>query len=218
MKVTAENKSESIASALGLLVLDVQKPDGSVQSTGYSFESPIAWTGPGAEAGAGSAADMSLPLALVFAFLGGLILNVMPCVLPVLVMKALSFMKQGASEARERRRDALVLYRRRLGGVHRSYRQPVGAACRGSAVGWGFQLQSPMFVAMLAYVMLALGLNLSGVFVVGGNFGVGQSLASKPGASGAFFTGLLAVVVAAPCTGPFMGAVIGFTLTQPAPP
>jgi thiol:disulfide interchange protein DsbD len=84
----------------------------------------------------------------------------------------------------------------------------------GSAIGWGFQLQSPAFVAVLAYVMLALGLNLSGVYILGRTFGVGQSLAQKSGAAGAFFTGLLAVVVATPCTVPFMGTAVGFALTQ----
>jgi thiol:disulfide interchange protein DsbD len=142
------------------------------------------------------------------------VLNVMPCVLPVLVMKAMSFMSRGSHDAGALRRDGLAY----TAGVMVTFGVLVGALlalrAAGDAVGWGFQLQSPAFVAALAYVMLALGLNLSGVFNVGGSFGVGQELAAKGGTTGAFFTGLLAVVVATPCTAPFMGTAIGFALTQ----
>jgi thiol:disulfide interchange protein len=209
--VAAEKKSETIANAAGLLVVEREAPGGGVTKVGYSFDSPISWTGPAA---GGKAAETSFALALLFAFLGGIILNVMPCVLPVLVMKAMSFIKQGSSSAAERHKDALFY----TAGVLAAFTALVGTLIilrtAGAAIGWGFQLQSPVFVAIIAYVMLLLGLNLSGVFVVGGNFGMGQSLASKPGAMGSFFTGLLAVVVAAPCTGPFMGTAVGFALTQ----
>lgn len=209
--VAAEKKSETIANAAGLLVLERTAPGGGTTKVGYAFDSPISWTGPAA---GGEAAETSFALALLFAFIGGIILNVMPCVLPVLAMKAMSFIKQGASSARERQKDALFY----TAGVVAAFTTLVGSLtalrAAGAAIGWGFQLQSPMFVAVLAYVMLALGLNLSGVFVIGGNFGMGQSLASKPGATGSFFTGLLAVVVATPCTVPFMGTAVGFALTQ----
>ena len=209
--VTAEKKSETIANAAGLLVVERTAAGGGTTKVGYSFDSPISWTGPGA---GGEAGETSFALALLFAFLGGIILNVMPCVLPVLVMKAMSFIKQGTSSAAERRKDALFY----TAGVLAAFTALVGSLialrAAGAAIGWGFQLQSPVFVAIIAYVMLLLGLNLSGVFVVGGNFGMGQSLTSKPGATGSFFTGLLAVVVAAPCTGPFMGTALGFALTQ----
>lgn len=211
--VVAEKKSETITDAKGLLVMERDAPGGGVAKVGYYFDSPIAWTGPGA--GGAQAPDMSFALALLFAFLGGIILNVMPCVLPVLTMKAMSFIKQSGASTAERRKDALFY----TAGVLAAFTALVGSliALRagGAAIGWGFQLQSPVLVAVLAYVMLLLGLNLSGVFVVGGNFGMGQSLTTKPGATGSFFTGLLAVVVAAPCTGPFMGAALGFAMTQP---
>ncbi|MBX7197858.1 MAG: thioredoxin family protein [Rhodospirillaceae bacterium] len=210
--VAAEKKSETITDAQGLLVVERTAPGGGTAKVGYYFDSPIVWTGPAAS---GETANMSFALALVFAFLGGIILNVMPCVLPVLVMKAMSFIKQSGVTAAERQKDALFY----TAGVLAAFTALVGGliALRagGAAIGWGFQLQSPAFVVVIAYVMLLLGLNLSGVFVVGGNFGMGQSLASKPGATGSFFTGLLAVVVAAPCTGPFMGAAVGYALTQP---
>ena len=85
----------------------------------------------------------------------------------------------------------------------------------GEDAGWGFQLQSPLSVAILAYVLTLVGLNLSGIFQVGGSVqGAGQDLASRGGLVGTFFTGVLAVVVAAPCTAPFMGAAMGFAFTQ----
>jgi thiol:disulfide interchange protein DsbD len=206
--IQAAPKSEKFADGKGILVLTNQ----SGERQGFAFASPIVWTGPAAGSAASS---LSLAVALMFAFLGGIILNVMPCVLPVLAMKALSFVQQGAAQAAERRRDAFAY----TAGVVVAFTALIGGllALRGagSAIGWGFQLQSPAFVTVLSYVMLALGLNLSGVYVLGRTFGVGQSLAQKSGAAGSFFTGLLAVVVAAPCTGPFMGAALGFALTQP---
>lgn len=156
-------------------------------------------------------------LVLLLAFGGGLILNLMPCVFPVLSLKALSVMKVQDQAAAEHRRHALAY----TAGVVLSF---VGAAAvliglraGGAALGWGFQLQSPLFVGLLVYVMLALGLSLSGVVHFGMSWmGAGQSLASRPGLSGSFFTGVLAVVVASPCTAPFMGTALGYALTQPA--
>jgi thiol:disulfide interchange protein len=157
---------------------------------------------------------MPIGLAILFAFLGGIILNAMPCVLPVLFMKAISFMGRATTDAGELRRDGLAY----TAGVMVAFGLLVGALlgfrAGGSAIGWGFQLQAPAFVAVLAYVMLAIGLNLSGVFTITGGMGAGQGLTMRKGPSGAFFTGLLAVVVATPCTAPFMGAAIGFALTQ----
>jgi thiol:disulfide interchange protein DsbD len=115
------------------------------------------------------------------------------------------------------RRDAVIY----LAGVVTAFTVLVGVllALRsaGGAVGWGFQLQNPIVVAVLANVMLALGLSLSGVFIIGGEIaGLGQDLTSRAGGWGSFFTGVLAVVVATPCTAPFMGVALGFALTQPA--
>jgi thiol:disulfide interchange protein DsbD len=88
----------------------------------------------------------------------------------------------------------------------------------GAEIGWGFQLQEPVFVMLMAYLMFVIGLNFSGVFEIGGAFaGAGGRLAARQGLAGAFFTGALAAVVATPCTAPFMGAAIGFAVTQPAP-
>jgi len=177
---------------------------------GYEITAPVSI----APAQAAPFALVPLLVAMGFAFLGGIILNVMPCVLPVLFMKAMSFISRGTVDAAALRRDGLAY----TAGVMVTFGALVGLLlglrAAGDAIGWGFQLQSPIFVAVLGYVMLVLGLNLSGVFNVGGSFGVGQELASKGGFTGSFFTGLLAVVVATPCTAPFMGTAIGFALTQ----
>ena len=160
-------------------------------------------------------AGLGLPLAVLFAALGGLILNLMPCVFPVLAMKAASLAGHAHEHAAARRQGVafgvgVMVTFLGLAGVL------IGAQAAGTAVGWGFQLQSPPVVAALALLMLAVALNLSGVFEIGGSLqGVGTGLAARGGTSGAFFTGVLAVVVAAPCTAPFMAPALGWALTQP---
>ena len=89
----------------------------------------------------------------------------------------------------------------------------------GAQIGWGFQLQSPLVIGALAYLLFTLGLSLSGVLTIGERWtGVGQRLAGRPGYAGSFFTGALAAVAATPCTAPFMGVAVGYALTQPALP
>ncbi len=161
-------------------------------------------------------ADLTLWAALGFAFLGGLILNLMPCVLPVLFIKALGF-AQLAQASRARVREQGLLF---LAGVVAAFMAlaglVIGFAALGSSVGWGFQLQSPPLVIALAVVMTLIGFNLLGAFEVGTSVaGVGHGLASQGGRIGAFMTGALAVVVATPCTAPFMGAAVGYAVTQP---
>jgi len=200
----------------GVLTVEREDANGQRKTTGYTLSAAIggAANANAAETATQAATVTPLGIALILAFFGGIVLNVMPCVLPVLAMKAMSFMSRGTTDAGALRRDGLVY----TAGVMTAFAVLVGALlafrAAGAAVGWGFQLQSPAFVAGLAYVMLALGLNLSGVFNIGGTVGIGQSLAMRGGMSGSFFTGLLAVVVATPCTAPFMGTAIGFALTQ----
>jgi len=159
----------------------------------------------------------SLVAALALALLGGLILNLMPCVLPILSLKALSLAESGRSGG-DARRHALWY----TAGVLVSF-VAVGALAialraAGQALGWGFQLQQPWVVGLLAYVMFAVGLSLSGVFAVGYRLaGAGQGLASRSGPAGDFFTGVLAVVVASPCTAPFMGVALAYAFTAPMP-
>jgi thiol:disulfide interchange protein DsbD len=163
------------------------------------------------------AATDTLPLwlALVFAALGGLILNIMPCVLPILAMKALALARHSGSERSVVVRETLAY----TAGAVISF-LILGAAlvllrAGGEAVGWGFQLQSPIAVAGFCLLVFAVGLNLSGVFEVG-SITAGENLTHKSGPAGAFFTGVLAVAVGAPCTMPFGAAALGFALTQSA--
>jgi thiol:disulfide interchange protein DsbD len=163
---------------------------------------------------AAGGADLGLAAAALFALLGGLILNLMPCVFPILAMKAASLAGHGGEQAEARRQGlafglgSVLTFLALAGGL-------IALKAAGSAIGWGFQLQSPPVVAVLALLMLAVALNLSGLFEVGTSLqGAGTGLASRGGTLGAFFTGALAVVVAAPCTAPFMGPALGWALTQ----
>jgi len=166
-------------------------------------------------AGAAAAASLGLLAALLFAFAGGLILNLMPCVLPVLSIKVLGL--ANTKDARAMRGHGLVYG----AGVVASFLALAGLLLAlkgaGAAVGWGFQLQSPVFVAMLALLFLTLALNLSGAFefrsLVPSR--LAGATAANPHAD-AFLTGVLAVLVASPCTAPFMGAALGYALTESA--
>ena len=155
--------------------------------------------------------------ALLLAFLGGIVLNAMPCVFPILSLKLLSLGKQ----AHGHRAEALGHGLAYTTGVLVSFAALGGAllALRagGRAIGWGFQLQTPVFVAVVAYLLFAMGLSLSGVATFGtGLSGTGGTLAGRSGLAGTFFTGVLATIVATPCTAPFMGAALGFALIAPA--
>ncbi len=148
------------------------------------------------------------------ALLGGLILNLMPCVFPVLAMKAMAIARL-SSEARSVARAQAAGYAL---GVVLSFVAIGGAVLAlrslGHAVGWGFQFQSPVFVAVIGWVLFAVGLNLSGVFEIGGSVvGAGQSLTLRRGFAGSFFSGALAVLVATPCTAPFMSVALAAALT-----
>lgn len=191
---------------------------GAWEVTAVAGDPPPQASGLGAPpAGAASPSQTTTGLvgALVFAFLGGLILNLMPCVFPVLSMKAASLAGH-AHETSKARLQGLAF----LLGVVATFLALAGAllAVRagGAAVGWGFQLQSPLVIAWLALLMLLVALNMSSVFEIGTSVqGVGAGASAKGGVAGAFFTGALAVVVAAPCTAPFMAGALGYALTQP---
>ncbi|WP_417592412.1 protein-disulfide reductase DsbD family protein [Parasphingorhabdus sp.] len=152
-------------------------------------------------------------LALGGALLGGLLLNLMPCVFPILSLKAISLAKAGGSEAVVRR-DALaytagvVLVATALGAVL------LGLRASGAAVGWAFQLQDPRIIFVLLALVTAIGLNLAGLFELP-NVNFGNKLTGKDGAAGSFWTGALAAFVATPCTGPFMAAALGATIVLP---
>ncbi len=160
-----------------------------------------------------SAAPTSVGLALLLALLGGLVLNLMPCVLPVLSLKALSLAASGRDGGNARASAlwytaGVLLSFVALGAI------AIGLRAAGQALGWGFQLQQPLVIGALVYLMFAVGLSLSGVFALGHRFaGAGHELTARSGPLGDFFTGVLAVVIASPCTAPFMGAALAFAFT-----
>ena len=162
---------------------------------------------------ASSSTGIGLLAAIAFAFLGGIILNVMPCVFPILSLKALSFTHGSADQ---HRRASLVY----AAGVIVSFMALATVLVviqqTGQLIGWGFQLQNTGFVIGLAYLFTVMGLSLNGLIHLGTSMmNVGQSLTEQDGDAGNFFTGVLAVVVASPCTAPFMGTALGYALTQP---
>lgn len=166
---------------------------------------------------AASIANLPLWKAALFAFLGGLLLNLMPCVFPVLAIKAVSVAGLSGGELREVRLSGLFYTFGILVAFIALAAILLGLRASGAAIGWGFQFQSPVFVAVMSWLLLAIGLNLSGVYEIGlGLTGTGQNLTQREGHLGSFFTGLLAVVVATPCTAPFMGVAIGAALGAPA--
>ena len=159
---------------------------------------------------------MSLGLALLLAFAGGMVLNLMPCVLPILSLKALALVKKSSASRSESAAHGMAYSAGILVSFAAIAILLIALQQAGGAVGWGFQLQSPGFVTVLALITFGVGLNLSGVFTVPHLFGgAGQALAAKRGLPGTFFTGALAVLVATPCTAPFMAPALGFALTQP---
>jgi thiol:disulfide interchange protein len=151
------------------------------------------------------------------AFLGGLLLNLMPCVFPVLFLKGLALVNSGNQERHKLRAHGFVY----AAGIVISFWVLVAVLlalrAAGATLGWGFQFQSPVFLALMAGLLFFLGLSLAGQFEIGLNLtSAGGSLAAKHGYTGSFFTGVLAVVVATPCTAPFMGAAVGYALSQSA--
>lgn len=149
---------------------------------------------------------------IVFALIGGTILNLMPCVLPVLSLKALALANSNANHRHQGWSYTLGAITTFV--VIAALLLAVRAA--GQAVGWGFQLQSPGFVTVLFYLFFVMGLSLSGFITIGARWmSAGQNLTQGSGLSQSYFTGVLAAVVASPCTAPFMAPALGFAITQP---
>lgn len=172
---------------------------------------------PGGGGSAGGSALQTTPFlgyTLFLALLGGMILNLMPCVFPVLSIKAISLMSTSGSNSHRLHgwvyTAGAVASFLVIGGII------LGIRAAGGDADWGRQLQSPMFVSFMFYLFLVMGLSLSGYVQFGGSLmGMGQSLTTRQGMQGSFFTGVLAVVVASPCTAPFMAPALGVALTQP---
>lgn len=220
LELARASDAEALARVAGVLVIEAPAPrralslDLAVESVAaLPSGTPLARRA----ASAGAASSAGLLGALGLAFVGGLILNLMPCVLPVLSLKVLGFVRHAGGHSGGAWRHGLAF----TAGVLVSFWALAGLllALRagGQQIGWGFQLQSPGFVAALGFLFFLIGLNLLGVFEVGtsltrlGEAGAGAGLGSS------FSSGALATLVATPCTAPFMGSALGFGLAQPAP-
>jgi thiol:disulfide interchange protein DsbD len=200
----------------GVLVIE-EALGGTTARQAFDLANVVVAEGP--PAGRAEAASLAVILqAAVLALVGGIILNLMPCVFPVLSLKVLGLMEQSGGERHEVRRHGFAYTAgvlatfAVLGGVL------IGLRAAGAEAGWGFQLQSPLTIVVLAYVLFAVALSLSGVFYLGSSLQtIGGRFAPRSGLAGSFSTGVLAAVVATPCTAPFMATAVGFALTQPAP-
>ena len=191
-------------------VLLIEETAGDTLQVGFEI-TPV----PGGQAATSAAAPISMWLAIGLALLGGAILNLMPCVFPVLSIKILSLVSQSQEEHTKLSAHGWVY----AAGVVLSFVAIagvlIGLRAGGMQIGWGFQLQSPVVVCLLVYLLFLVGLNLAGLFEIGtGIMGLGSRFAEAGGYGGSFATGVLATLVAAPCTAPFMGAAVGFALTQ----
>lgn len=179
------------------------------------------------EPAADSSAGITAMGAIGLAFLGGILLNLMPCVFPVLFLKGLSLVQSSNESRADLRRHGLIYALGILVSFWAIVAVLLALRTTGSLAGWGFQLQSPVFLALLASLIFMLALSLAGQFEIGLSLtSVGSSLVDQPGLdgvgagkqsyAGSFLTGVLATVVATPCTAPLMGAAIGFALVQTA--
>ena len=203
-------------------VIDVPLKAGSVAATAAAITTGLASAVPETTA---DIAPVTFWVALVGAFIGGLILNLMPCVFPVLTLKLLSLLQHRRADDHAAAPPLVVHGAAFTGGVVISFvllaALMIGLRASGAQLGWGFQLQSPWVIASLTALFFLIGLNLLGAF----EFAIGSGLASSrtaqglqnDRATGSFWTGVLAVIVAAPCTAPFMGAALGYAVTQSAP-
>ncbi len=200
----------------GVLVLEERVEGGSIRHAFVIEAARVAGAPAPAAPAAPAAGGPGLLLALGLALLGGMILNLMPCVFPVLSIKAVGLVAQAHDRAALRAGGLAY-----TAGVLVTFGLVAAALLAfragGTDLGWGFQLQHPAFVAILAYLMFAVGLNLAGLLSMGPAIGIGQGLAASGGHLGSFFTGALATLVATPCTAPFMVTAMGFALTAPWP-
>jgi len=161
--------------------------------------------------------EISLGVALLFALLGGIILNLMPCVLPVLSIKVLALLNHGRMGYRQRHFHGLAYTAGVLACFSIFALVVLAVRAGGAELGWGFQFQSPLFVLFLAYLMFAVGLSQSGIFSFGNSFSRLGAFGGNDGYAMSFLAGGLAAIVATPCTAPFMGTALGFAVGQPTP-
>jgi thiol:disulfide interchange protein DsbD len=194
----------------GVMVLE-----GKDQRNGFELDEPITGDLKAASASAGTA--KSLGQMLLYAFIGGLILNIMPCVLPVIALKILSFVGDARNNPGRVRKLGIVYTLGVLASFLALAAVVIGLKTAGHKAGWGLQFSNPHFVTALTVLVFLVALNLFGIFEVtlgGRAMGAAGELASKHGVAGAFFNGILATVLATPCTAPFLSIALGFAFAQ----
>ncbi|MFM7605264.1 MAG: cytochrome c biogenesis protein CcdA, partial [Prosthecobacter sp.] len=202
--------------SLDLTIAATVQPEDSVKEVFASLPTPAATTDakrtPTSAADESNAAPSFLIL-MISAFLGGLILNIMPCVFPVLGIKVVGIVQQAGEDRKQVVLHGLIYTL----GILLSF-WVLGGIVVALGKAWGFQLQSASFNFALASFFLIFGLNMAGVFEIGASaVGVGQDLQAKHGLGGSFFSGLLATLVSTPCSAPFLGTALGFAVKLPAP-
>ena len=212
----ADGRAFELAAVPGVVAAVAGTPAESIPASATAFASPAA-----APASAPVTAPQPLPASgsllqsAGFAFLGGLLLNLMPCVFPVLFLKGLALVRSSSEERHTLRNHGFVYAAGILVSLWVLVAMLLGLRAAGSQLGWGYQFQSPIFLSLMAALLFFLGLSLGGQFEIGLSLtSAGGSLAARQGYAGSFFTGVLAVIVATPCTAPFMGAAIGYALSQ----
>ena len=195
--------------------------NGVIELSGGRFYQVAAAPGtvaaPPEPASAASISLLSLARVAALAFLGGLLLNLMPCVFPVLFLKGLALVNSCTEDRHKLRKHGFIYAVGILVSFWALVGVLLGLRAAGASIGWGFQFQSPVFLLLMAGLLFFLGLSLAGQFEIGLTLtSAGGTLAAKQGYTGSFFTGVLAVIVATPCAAPFMGAAIGYALAAPA--
>jgi thiol:disulfide interchange protein len=209
--------SEWPATLSGVIVIE-----GNGQKNGFELNEPITGTPAGAAVAASGTAAVSAPSQslgqmLLYAFIGGLILNIMPCVLPVIALKIVGFVSEAHNEPKRVRMLGLVYSLGVLASFLAMAALVIGIKAAGHRAGWGMQFSNPYFLIVLTVLVTLVALNLFGVFEInlgGGAMNAAGSLASRQGASGAFFNGVLATVLATPCTASILGTALGFAFAQ----
>jgi thiol:disulfide interchange protein DsbD len=189
-------------------VVEITDPSGQTQALSIRAARVAAAALPTAQ-------SVPLIIWIAGALLGGLILNLMPCVFPVLAIKALAVVRLGENNRPQARRDSLAYSAGAVFAMMALGTTLIALRAGGAALGWGFQFQSPIFIAAMIWLVLVIGLNFAGMFEVTGLEQLGSGLAARGGMLGSFATGLLAVIVATPCTAPFMGGAIAAALAAP---
>ncbi len=216
-----ERATNGLPQLSGVLVL-TEKLDDRYVRNGFVVRTGASTGNEALSSGASAAHDgrrvgITLWQAALFALLGGMLLNLMPCVLPVLSLKVMALTQYEPAQSATAKKGGLAY----LAGVLASFLALavilLMLRAAGETLGWGFQFQSPRFVLSMAALFFVLGLSMSGVFDIGGNIvGFGENLTRHHGLAGSFFTGVLASIAATPCTAPFMGAAVGYAVGQPA--